>query len=180
MNVFVAPPSFAPPSSAHQDLVTRFDSVFAAGRQVGVHDYGMSRSNARSKQSSSLGLSLHMDLASFGDPPEDLSKALALPQSVQPFLGTKLRRGEGEPTSVLTEGGASEEGGGAREREAGRERLKSQKQEVEERAAYLSRQVCAAVEMMERLKKDLEGKDQELNERQQSVPAHFHYYIYTL
>ncbi|XP_054457899.1 F-box only protein 41-like [Anoplopoma fimbria] len=55
-----------------------------------------------------------------------------------------------------------------RERRGG-ERLKSEKQEVEERAAYLSRQVSAAVEMMERLKKDLEGKDKELHERQQEM-----------
>ncbi|KAI3375796.1 hypothetical protein L3Q82_003740 [Scortum barcoo] len=55
-----------------------------------------------------------------------------------------------------------------RERRDG-ERLKGEKQEVEERAAYLSRQVSAAMEMMERLKKDLEGKERELRERQQSV-----------
>nr|XP_046236036.1 F-box only protein 41-like isoform X1 [Scatophagus argus]XP_046236039.1 F-box only protein 41-like isoform X1 [Scatophagus argus]XP_046236040.1 F-box only protein 41-like isoform X1 [Scatophagus argus]XP_046236041.1 F-box only protein 41-like isoform X1 [Scatophagus argus]XP_046236042.1 F-box only protein 41-like isoform X1 [Scatophagus argus]XP_046236043.1 F-box only protein 41-like isoform X1 [Scatophagus argus] len=49
------------------------------------------------------------------------------------------------------------------------ERLRSEKQEVEERAAYLSRQVSAAVEMMEQLKKDLEGKERELRERQQEM-----------
>uniref|UniRef100_A0A4W6DGX6 Uncharacterized protein n=1 Tax=Lates calcarifer TaxID=8187 RepID=A0A4W6DGX6_LATCA len=49
------------------------------------------------------------------------------------------------------------------------ERLRSEKQEVEERAAYLSRQVSAAMEMMERLKKDLHGKEKELNERQQEM-----------
>lgn len=77
----------------------------------------------------------------------------------------------------------------------GRERLKSEKQEVEERAAYLSRQVsgpvpnrsvmplktcgrfisvsihqvAAAAHMMEQLQKDLEDKEKELRERQQSV-----------
>ncbi|XP_049923385.1 F-box only protein 41-like [Epinephelus moara] len=51
----------------------------------------------------------------------------------------------------------------------GRDRLRSEKQEVEERAAYLSRQVSAAVEMMERLKKDLDGKEKELSERQQEM-----------
>ncbi|XP_068569164.1 F-box only protein 41-like [Cebidichthys violaceus] len=51
----------------------------------------------------------------------------------------------------------------------GGERLKSEKQEVEERATYLSRQVSAATEMMERLKKDLQGKDKELSERQQEM-----------
>ncbi|XP_036072521.1 F-box only protein 41 isoform X3 [Oryzias melastigma] len=50
-----------------------------------------------------------------------------------------------------------------------RERLKSEKKEVEERAAFLSRQISAAVEMMERLKKDLMRKDKELRERQQEV-----------
>ncbi|XP_031734922.1 F-box only protein 41-like [Anarrhichthys ocellatus] len=55
-----------------------------------------------------------------------------------------------------------------RERRGG-ERLKSEKQEVEERATHLSRQVSAATEMMERLKKDLEGKDRELSERQQEM-----------
>ncbi|XP_041821698.1 F-box only protein 41-like [Chelmon rostratus] len=49
------------------------------------------------------------------------------------------------------------------------ERLKSEKQEVEERAAYLSRQVSVAMEMTERLKKDLEGKEKELSERQQQM-----------
>ncbi|XP_041842103.1 F-box only protein 41-like [Melanotaenia boesemani] len=49
------------------------------------------------------------------------------------------------------------------------ERLKSEKWEVEKRAAYLSRQVSAAMEMMERLKKDLTGKEEELNERQQEM-----------
>uniref|UniRef100_A0A665U2Y2 Si:ch73-290k24.5 n=1 Tax=Echeneis naucrates TaxID=173247 RepID=A0A665U2Y2_ECHNA len=47
-----------------------------------------------------------------------------------------------------------------RERWVG-QRLRSQKLQVEERAAYLSRQVSAAVEMMERLKKDLEGRDEQ-------------------
>ncbi|XP_034063835.1 F-box only protein 41-like isoform X2 [Gymnodraco acuticeps] len=154
------------------------------------------------RQSSSLGLSLQMDLASFGDPPEDLSKALALPQSVQPFLDTKLcevgvlnlevidigleeRLGLGVDLKIGRMFAEVEERvnrrvfrlkAELRKREAelekerrGRERLKSQKQEVEERASYLSRQVCAAVEMMERLKKDLEGKDKELNERQQEM-----------
>ncbi|XP_076580932.1 F-box only protein 41-like isoform X2 [Chaetodon auriga] len=50
-----------------------------------------------------------------------------------------------------------------------RERLKSEKQEVEERAAYMSRQVSAAMEMMEQLKKNLEGKEKELRERQQEM-----------
>ncbi|RVE60909.1 hypothetical protein OJAV_G00185350 [Oryzias javanicus] len=50
-----------------------------------------------------------------------------------------------------------------------RERLRSEKKEVEERAAFLSRQISAAVEMMERLKKDLRRKDKELRERQQEV-----------
>ncbi|XP_035506468.2 F-box only protein 41-like [Scophthalmus maximus] len=49
------------------------------------------------------------------------------------------------------------------------ERLRSEKQEVEQRATYLSRQVSAAAEMMERLTKDLRGKEKELNERQQEV-----------
>ncbi|KAJ4918557.1 hypothetical protein JOQ06_000117, partial [Pogonophryne albipinna] len=154
------------------------------------------------KQSSTLGLSLQMDLASFGDPPEDLSKALALPQSVQPFLDTKLREVGVLNLEVIDIGLEERLGLGVdlkigrmfaeveervnrrvfrlkaelRKREVelekerrGRERLKSQKQEVEERASYLSRQVCAAVEMMERLKKDLEGKDKELNKRQQEM-----------
>uniref|UniRef100_UPI0037E81B1E F-box only protein 41-like n=1 Tax=Semicossyphus pulcher TaxID=241346 RepID=UPI0037E81B1E len=55
-----------------------------------------------------------------------------------------------------------------RERRDG-ERLKCEKQEVEERAAYLSRQVSAAMEMMEQLKKEKDGKERELNERQQEV-----------
>ncbi|XP_047194757.1 F-box only protein 41 [Hippoglossus stenolepis] len=55
-----------------------------------------------------------------------------------------------------------------RERREG-ERLRSEKQEVEERAAYLSRQVSAAVEMTERIKKDLQGKEKELNEQQQDM-----------
>ncbi|KAI4790064.1 hypothetical protein KUCAC02_034851, partial [Chaenocephalus aceratus] len=130
------------------------------------------------KQSSSLDLSLQMDLASFGDPPEDLSKALALPQSVQPFLDTKLREVGVLNLEVIDIGLEERLGLGVdlkigrmfaeveervnrrvfrlkaelRKREAelekerrGRERLKSQKQEVEERASYLSRQVCAAV-----------------------------------
>uniref|UniRef100_A0A3B5BD81 F-box only protein 41-like n=1 Tax=Stegastes partitus TaxID=144197 RepID=A0A3B5BD81_9TELE len=50
------------------------------------------------------------------------------------------------------------------------ERLRGEKMEVEEKAAYLSRQVSAAVEMMERLKTELEGKEEELHERHQSVP----------
>lgn len=77
-----------------------------------------------------------------------------------------------------------------------KERLRSEKQEVEEKAAYLSRQVggalsnvlntilkslyihcsifvflqvSAAMEMMEKLKKDLTGKEKELSKRQQSV-----------
>ena len=121
-----------------------------------------------------------MDLASFGDPPEDLSKALALPQSVQPFLGTKLREVGVLNLEVIDIGLEERLGLGVdlkigrmfaeveervnrrvfrlkaelRKREAelekerrGRERLKSQKQEVEERAAYLSRQVSAAGEL---------------------------------
>ncbi|XP_029382744.1 F-box only protein 41-like [Echeneis naucrates] len=55
-----------------------------------------------------------------------------------------------------------------RERWVG-QRLRSQKLQVEERAAYLSRQVSAAVEMMERLKKDLEGRDEQLNERRREM-----------
>nr|XP_019950993.1 PREDICTED: F-box only protein 41-like [Paralichthys olivaceus] len=49
------------------------------------------------------------------------------------------------------------------------ERLRSEKQEVEERAAYLSRQVSAAMEMTERIKKDLQGKEKELNKQQQEM-----------
>ncbi|XP_069375083.1 F-box only protein 41-like isoform X3 [Paralichthys olivaceus] len=49
------------------------------------------------------------------------------------------------------------------------ERLRSEKQEVEERAAYLSRQVSAAMEMTERIKKDLQGKEKELNKQQQEI-----------
>ncbi|KAK2899477.1 F-box only protein 41-like [Channa argus] len=49
------------------------------------------------------------------------------------------------------------------------ERLRSEKTEVEERAVYLTRQVSAAMEMMERLKKDLQGKERELSERQQEM-----------
>ncbi|XP_035986090.1 F-box only protein 41-like [Fundulus heteroclitus] len=50
-----------------------------------------------------------------------------------------------------------------------RERLKREKKEVEERASYLSREVSAAMEMMERLKKNLSEKETELNERQQEM-----------
>ncbi|XP_076019065.1 F-box only protein 41-like [Genypterus blacodes] len=50
-----------------------------------------------------------------------------------------------------------------------RERLRSEKQEVEERAAYLSRQVSAAMAMMEGLQKNLEGRERELGERQQEM-----------
>ncbi|XP_038126828.1 F-box only protein 41-like isoform X1 [Cyprinodon tularosa] len=50
-----------------------------------------------------------------------------------------------------------------------RERLKREKKEVEERAAYLSRQVSAAVEMMERLKRNLSEKETELSERQEEM-----------
>ncbi|MEQ2255176.1 hypothetical protein ILYODFUR_011102 [Ilyodon furcidens] len=50
-----------------------------------------------------------------------------------------------------------------------RERLKREKKEVEERAAYLSRQMSAAMEMMERLKKNLAEKETELSERQQEM-----------
>ncbi|KAL4008059.1 hypothetical protein ACER0C_001911 [Sarotherodon galilaeus] len=50
-----------------------------------------------------------------------------------------------------------------------KERLRSEKQEVEEKAAYLSRQVSAAMEMMEKLKKDLTGKEKELSKRQQEM-----------
>ncbi|KAM3857460.1 F-box only protein 41-like [Diretmus argenteus] len=55
-----------------------------------------------------------------------------------------------------------------RERRDG-EQLGREKQEVEERAAYLFRQVSAAVDMMEGLRKDLEGKERELDERQQEM-----------
>ncbi|KAM7376841.1 hypothetical protein PAMA_013553 [Pampus argenteus] len=50
-----------------------------------------------------------------------------------------------------------------------RERLRSEKQEAEERATYLFRQVSAAMEMMEQLKTDLEGKEKKLVERQQEM-----------
>ncbi|XP_062301174.1 F-box only protein 41, partial [Scomber scombrus] len=49
------------------------------------------------------------------------------------------------------------------------ERLRREKQEVEERATFLFRQVSAAMEMMERLKNDLEGKEKKLIERQQEM-----------
>ncbi|KAM7366694.1 hypothetical protein PAMP_016109 [Pampus punctatissimus] len=49
------------------------------------------------------------------------------------------------------------------------EQLRSKKQEAEERATYLFRQVSAAMEMMERLKTDLEGKEKKLVERQQEM-----------
>uniref|UniRef100_A0A3Q1G4U5 F-box protein 41 n=1 Tax=Acanthochromis polyacanthus TaxID=80966 RepID=A0A3Q1G4U5_9TELE len=55
-----------------------------------------------------------------------------------------------------------------RERRDG-ERLRGEKLEVEEKAAYLSRQVSAAMEMMERLKKELEGKEEELNEQHREM-----------
>ncbi|XP_063756758.1 F-box only protein 41-like isoform X2 [Eleginops maclovinus] len=128
--------------------------------------------------------------------PEDLSKALALPGSVEIRevgvlnlqvldIGLEERLGLGLDLKIGRMFAEVEERVNRRvfrlkaelqRREAelekerrGRERLKSQKQEVEEKAAYLSRQVSAAAEMMERLKKDLEGKDKELNERQQEM-----------
>ncbi|XP_078100505.1 F-box only protein 41-like [Sander vitreus] len=135
-------------------------------------------------------------------PPQDPSTALALPGSVEPFLGKKLsevgvqlglslgigleeRLSLGLDRKLARTFAEVEERVNRRmgrlkvelqRREAelewerrGGERLRTEKQEVEERAAYLSRQVSAAVEMMERLKKDLEGKDKELNERQQEM-----------
>ncbi|KAM8898570.1 LOW QUALITY PROTEIN: F-box only protein 41-like [Spinachia spinachia] len=51
----------------------------------------------------------------------------------------------------------------------GRERLKSEKRDVEEREAYLCRQVSAAMEMMQQLKNDLEGRDKELSEHQREM-----------
>ncbi|XP_060887603.1 F-box only protein 41-like [Labrus mixtus] len=55
-----------------------------------------------------------------------------------------------------------------RERQEG-ERLKGEKQEVEDKAVYLAGQVSAAMAMMERLKKEVEGKERELDERQQEM-----------
>ncbi|XP_047442039.1 F-box only protein 41-like [Mugil cephalus] len=49
------------------------------------------------------------------------------------------------------------------------DRLRSEKQEVEETATYLSRQVSAATEMMKQLQLDLAGKEKELSERQQEM-----------
>ncbi|XP_043954350.1 F-box only protein 41-like isoform X3 [Gambusia affinis] len=50
-----------------------------------------------------------------------------------------------------------------------RERLWREKKEVEEKAAYLSRQVSVAMEMMERLKTNLAEKERELSERHQEM-----------
>ncbi|XP_041635013.1 F-box only protein 41-like [Cheilinus undulatus] len=55
-----------------------------------------------------------------------------------------------------------------RERRDG-ERLKCEKQEVEDRASYLARQVSAAMEMMEQLKKEVDEKERELSERHQEM-----------
>ncbi|XP_056156762.1 F-box only protein 41-like [Lampris incognitus] len=49
------------------------------------------------------------------------------------------------------------------------ERLERERQDVEERAAYLARQVSVAMEMMERLRRDLDEKERELSERQQEM-----------
>ncbi|KAM6949147.1 F-box only protein 41-like [Aplochiton taeniatus] len=49
------------------------------------------------------------------------------------------------------------------------ERIGREKQEVEERAAYLARQVSISVKMMDRLRDDLEGKEKELEQRQQEM-----------
>ncbi|XP_029283562.1 F-box only protein 41-like [Cottoperca gobio] len=153
--------------------------------------------------------SVHLLRKMFGPPDptghsEDLSAALALPGSLEPFLGKKLSEAGvqlGLELGLSLGIGLDERLGLDRriartfaeveervnrrvawlrvelqrreaelERERrGGERLKSEKQEVEERAEHLSRQVSAAVEMMERVKKDLEGKENELNERQQEM-----------
>ncbi|XP_056431950.1 F-box only protein 41-like [Gadus chalcogrammus] len=55
-----------------------------------------------------------------------------------------------------------------RERRKG-ERLVREKDEVEERAAYLSRQASIAMEMMEGVKRELKGKEDELAKRKQDM-----------
>ncbi|XP_030018211.1 F-box only protein 41-like [Sphaeramia orbicularis] len=131
--------------------------------------------------------------------PADPSTALALPGSLEPFwgknvelelgmavrIGLEERLGLGLDRKITRTFAEVEERVNQRlsrlkvelqKREAeleqqrlDRERLRGEKQEVEDRAAYLSRQVSAAMEMMEQLKKDLEGKEKELSERQQEM-----------
>uniref|UniRef100_A0A8C7JBK0 F-box protein 41 n=1 Tax=Oncorhynchus kisutch TaxID=8019 RepID=A0A8C7JBK0_ONCKI len=48
-------------------------------------------------------------------------------------------------------------------------RLEREKEELEDQASHLSRQVAVSVEMMATLKRDLQGKDQELCRKQQEV-----------
>uniref|UniRef100_A0A3P9DRP9 F-box protein 41 n=1 Tax=Maylandia zebra TaxID=106582 RepID=A0A3P9DRP9_9CICH len=115
---------------------------------------------------------------------EGPSTALALPGSVDLFAGKNL--GEVRVQLGLVEIGLEERLGlgldhkiartfaelQRREMELQRarrdkERLRSEKQEVEEKAAYLSRQVGGA--LSNKLKKDLTGKEKELSKRQQSV-----------
>ncbi|XP_028298277.1 F-box only protein 41-like [Gouania willdenowi] len=49
------------------------------------------------------------------------------------------------------------------------ERLRGEKQEVEERAVYLSRQISAALEMTRQLKVELSGKEEELSQHQRHM-----------
>ncbi|XP_026178086.1 F-box only protein 41-like isoform X2 [Mastacembelus armatus] len=125
--------------------------------------------------------------------PEDPSTALAITGSLEPFLGKKLTEvlEFGLSTGIGLERKISRTFAEVEERvnrrmgqlkvelqrreveleqeRRDREQLRSEKQEVEERATYLTRQVSAAMEMMERLKGDLQGKEKELSERQQEV-----------
>uniref|UniRef100_A0A8C6M540 F-box protein 41 n=1 Tax=Nothobranchius furzeri TaxID=105023 RepID=A0A8C6M540_NOTFU len=124
-------------------------------------------------------------------PPGDMSTALALPGSLDLDLGLPVRIGleellglgldhkialafaEVEERVNRRVGRLKEE---VRRKEAelereklNMERLRSEKQKVEERATYLSNQISAAADMMERLEDNLRDKDNELSERQQDM-----------
>uniref|UniRef100_A0A1A8QS24 Uncharacterized protein n=1 Tax=Nothobranchius pienaari TaxID=704102 RepID=A0A1A8QS24_9TELE len=124
-------------------------------------------------------------------PPGDMSTALALPGSLDLDLGLPVRIGleellglgldhkiarafaEVEERVNRRVGRLKEE---VRRKEAelererlNMERLRSEKQTVEERATYLSNQISAAADMMERLEDNLRDKDNELSERQQDM-----------
>ncbi|KAJ4922222.1 hypothetical protein JOQ06_026130 [Pogonophryne albipinna] len=119
------------------------------------------------------------------------------PQSVQPFLDTKLREVGVLNLEVIDIGLEERLGLGVdlkigrmfaeveervnrrvfrlkaelrkREVELEKERRGPREAEEPETGSGGAGVVCAAVEMMERLKKDLEGKDKELNKRQQEM-----------
>uniref|UniRef100_A0A1A8GL68 Uncharacterized protein n=2 Tax=Nothobranchius korthausae TaxID=1143690 RepID=A0A1A8GL68_9TELE len=124
-------------------------------------------------------------------PPGDMSTALALPGSLDLDLGLPVRIGleellglgldhkiartfaEVEERVNRRVGRLKEE---VRRKEAelererlNMERLRSEKKKVEERATYLSNQISAAADMMERLEDYLRDKDNELSERQQDM-----------